>query len=646
MCSQILDIKHALTKYDLHLSGNQVNQYLDAIQTAQQYFPVCEQRALIIKLLCNWEASKNQKIIVVTSEACNIKGSVCVTTFGILSVDWPGLFDSCAGVIHEMGWNIYFIKGISLIHQNENLGIILIGVMTDKDDTHQSLIKQKEIIQTKIHQAAVGTSAKTALLSEEIRKIEIYSQVITHIETMVTEDNLEQIIGMNGEAVKFFAARSRDYLENRQPEDIARQILLNYTFMQRVHKTGKTIELDIHNFETKKEGTFTGVTVAGPATLLNLEDCLKTIELTNPHYHLKHNREFTTEHGISLFRIELVDSSSHALSELEQSRLRKAFNTLVLNKRRNRAQWIETIGGFEQYARAIIPLLVKEAQSTGKTQVYISVGHATDLFIDFKVIVVAHGNSVIPNRLVSATVNQLEAVPNIHIQRVKPPKRYGETQVFIVDLRVNISEMESTETMYRIIKEKVYSALGEFRDFDEGMRTIDTTKLKSIRRRLRTADKNTIRELYYSIEDFYRVGASEHEIIAHIRIALQMLKKMDTEHNYPIVLSSDMSINPKNGHHLTAAHLFCIAYPHSDYLLQEILKIFESFEVTLSRLQKTGWDIFICRVTKNDKALSEADKKTLVKKLKALDITNNTHSKRSTARGGGFKTPGGAGGLK
>jgi len=626
MCSQMLDIQHAITKYDLHISGNQVNQFLDAIQIAQQYFPIIEQRALIIKLLCDWETSKGQKIIVVTSEACNIKGGVCVTTFGILSVDWPGLFDSCAGVIHEMGWNIYFMKGISLIHQNENLGIVLIGVMTDKEDTHQSLINQKEIIHTKIHQAAVGTSAKTALLSEEIRKLEIYSQVITHIETMASEDDLEQIIGMNGEAVKYFAAKSRDYLENRQPEDIARQIILNYTYIQQVHKTGNTIELDIHNFKTKKEGSFTGVTVAGPATLLNLEDCLKTIELSNPHYHLKHNREFTTEHGISLFRIELVDSSNHALSELEQSRLRKAFNTLVLNKRRNRAQWIETIGGFEQYARAIIPLLVKEAQSTSKTQVYISVGHATDLFIDFKVIVVAHGSGITPNKLVNMTVNQLESVSSIHIQRVKPPKRFGETQVFIVDLRVNISDMESTETMYRTIKKKVYSALGEFRDFDEGMRTIDTTKLKSIRRRLRTADKNTIRELYYSIEDFYRVGASEHEIIAHIRIALQMLKKMDAEHRFPIVLSCDMSIHPKNGQHLTTAHLFCIANPHSDFLLPKILKILEPFEVTLSRLQKTGWDIFICRVTENDKGLSEAAKKNLIKELKSLDVTNSAQN--------------------
>lgn len=618
MKSLLVGIRQALGKYDVDLPPEQIQKYIDDIQLAQQYFPVSEQRALIIKLLIEWESRREEKIITITSEACHIKGGLCVTTFGVLSVDWPGLADTCIGIIHEMGWNIYFVKGISIIRQEEDLGIILIGILTDTEDSHDRIVKQKEILLSKIHQAAVGTRAKTYLLSEEIRKLEIYSQVIAYIEQHYHEDDLEAIIGMNGEAVKYFAARSRDYIENRMVEDIAKQIMRNYTYIKKSHDTGSDLQLIINNFRTKKEGIFTGINVAGPAHLLNLEDCLKTIELTVPHFILKHNREFTTEHGIAIYRIEFVDSSGHALSDLDQNRLKKAFSTMVLNKRRDRAQWIETIGGFEQYARAIIPLLVKEAQSTNKTQVYLSVGHTTDLYIDFKVI------TVIPKLLrkekkpFNETVAHLESVPGIHVLRVKPPKAFGETELFIIDLRVSLTSIENTEAIYRTIKEEVYEALGEFRDFDEGMRTIDAMKLKDVRRRLKGIDKNIVRELYYSIEDFYRVGASVYEIIAHIRIALSMIKSIDQKTDNIIILQRQLSVHSKNGKTLPTANLLCISYPHKFALLQKILEVLESYDLTMSRLEKMGWDILICRITRDDKPLNKTERSKLTKTIQSL----------------------------
>ena len=617
MKKSLSEIQQALKKYELDIPSQTIQQFLEDIQDAQKHFPLSEQRALIIKLISEWD-SKKEKIITITSEACHFENGTSVTTFGVLSADWPGLSDTCLGIIHEMGWNIYFVKGISLNRANENLGIILIGVMTQNKTKFKELFKQSQTILEKIHRAAIGTSGKAFLLSEEIRKLEYYSQVIAYIEEIYQGNDLEQIIGLNGEAVKYFAARSRDYIENRQVEDIARQIIRNYTFMKNVNKSGNTIKLEIINFKTMTEGIFTGVTVAGPAHLLHLEDCLKTIELTIPHFLLKHNREFTTEDGISLFRIEFVDSANHPLVELEQNRLKKAFSTMILNKRRDRAQWIESIGGFEQYARAIIPLLVREAHSTDKTQVYLSVGHSTDLFIDFKVIIVVPISRETIKNFVTKTVNHLEAEPGFHILRVKPAKTFGNTKVFIIDLRVSLLEVEDTETIYRNIKEKVNKALGSFRDFDEGMRTINTTKLKSVRRRLKGINKSLIRELYYSIEDFYRLSASDHEIIAHIRIAINMLKTMDTKDKTLHILSRQIVTSLNNGTQLPTSSLICISYPHQLSLLQNILETFEPYEVTLSRLEKSGRDILICRITMDNKALSDAERKMLVERIKKL----------------------------
>ncbi len=614
----IEDIQKALAKYALQIPNSEVEKGLKMIYDSQQYFPKAEQHALIIKLLNDWHHRKNEKIIIIRSEACNIKHGPCVTTFGILSVDWPGFSDACLGIIHESGWNIYFVKGISMNAEGEELGIILIGVLTDSEEDHHRLTKQATLIVQKIKDAAVGTGAKTYLLAEETKKLEMYSQVIGQIESMYHEPDLDKIIGLNGEAVKYFAARSRDYIENRQTEDIARQILTNYSIMKNLSEAGSTIQLHIGNFKTKAEGVFTGVTVGGPARMLNLEDCLKTIAMTIPQFQLKHNREFTTEGGVSIFRIEFVDSANKPLMEAEQKRLRKSFDLMVLNKRRDRSEWIEAIGGFEHYSRAIIPLLVREAESSCKTQVYLSPGHMTDLAIDFKVIIVMPILKEKDKKAIHSAVNQFASQAGIRVLRVKPPFSFGASQVSIVDLRASLTEIEDTEAVYKSIKSSISKTLGEFRDFDEGMRTMDTSKLKAIRRRIKNIDKRLIRELYYSIEDFYRINTSEYEIISHIRLALHMLKTIDDSDESIIVQCKTLAIPGIDGALLHTASLLAVSYPHPQALLRKILEILDPYEVTLSRLEKTGRDILLCRLTLGNQALSEAEKRKLVKKIRKL----------------------------
>ncbi len=584
------------------------------IRKARLAFPLAAQTRFLVHMLTIWEKRRGNESIVVDSKECGDK----TILFGVLSRDWPGLSSTCLGVLHEIGWNVDFVNGFTLKRKKETLGVVLIGIQAGSRDMLRRLAAQSGLIVEKLHKAAEGSKAKAHLLAEEMRKLEIYSLVIAEIEKLHQGENIEELIGLNGEVFKFFAARSHDYIENRSIADIGRQIVRNYSFIKNAHETGSAIHLDISNFETKREGVFTGVTVAGPASMLNLEDCLKTIGVTVPGFQLKHNREFTTDSGISLYRIEFVDMLGKPLSDMDQARLRKSFSTLVLNKSRDRAQWIESIGGFEQYARAIIPLLVREAQHTNKTQVYQSVGQTTDVSIDFKVIVVVPRPGDLKKKLVNKTMNAIESVPGLTILSVKPPVTYESAQVFIIDLRANLLVMENVETIYRSIKEKIHAALGEFRDFDEGMRTLDTEKLKMIRRRIDGVDKSLIRELYYSIEDFFRIGASIDELIAHVRIALDMLKIIETEGRRVHVLARQTGPISKEGTMMPKASLLCVAYPHDLLLLQPIMELLESYEVTLSRLEKSGWNILICRIEQDDKALADADLRQLCKRAERL----------------------------
>ncbi|HDQ44275.1 MAG TPA: hypothetical protein ENN17_02085 [bacterium] len=617
MQKSIRQIQEALNSYSIALSGEELQSRIDVIKKAQEYFPLDKQRALAIKLMLDWEAHPQRKIITASSEICYVKGGPCVTSFGILSRDWPGLSHACLGVLHEMGWNVYFMKGFSLTHLDTPLGIVILGVRTDDEKVYRQLIGQTSEIEEKLRQAAVQDGGKAVLLNEEIRKLEIYSRVIQEIQRIYLDDDIQEIIGLDGETVKFFAARSRDYLENRRVEDLSRQIVLNFSFIKKARETGSVIQLDITNFETRKEGFFTGVTVCGVSSMLNLEDCLKTIELTIPHYLLKHNREFTTAEGISLYRIEFVAANGGPLCELDQNRLREAFRSLVLEKRRDRAQWIESIGGFEQYARAIIPLLVREAQSTGITQVYQSVGNMTDLFIDFKIIGVIPDKQGFQKNTINELINAIESVRGLHIQNIKPPKRFGKTHLFIMDTRASLAVIDNVEAVYRLLHEKIRENLGDFRDFDEGMRTMDGVKFKSVYAQVKQMDKSLFREIFYSIEDFLRVSAPVNEIAGHIRLVYEILTKMK-ENGGILVQTSSVGILAPSGKFRCQAMLIGIAYPHDRVSLREVLAVFDDFDVTMSRLERGGMDILVCRVTDHDRTPSESQVRELTDSLKHL----------------------------
>jgi hypothetical protein len=615
--SDLDSLKSLLGSYALDLTDQEITQYATEVDAAQRYFPEDTQKALLLKLLHDADQSQDDRVIATSTIACRLENGICVTTFGILSPDWPGLSNACLGVIHAMGWNIYFVKGFTIQRRDKDMGAVIIGVRTDCEKDYQKLLKQTTTILNRLVNAAQVTKGKANILFEEIRKILIYSSVISQIESMYQGDDLEALIGPEGEAVHYFNARSRDYIENRSIPDIAQQIIRNYTLIKEAHKTS-TIQMEICNLNTKSEGSFTGVTIAGPARMLNLEDSLKTIELTIPDFILKHNREFTTKQGISCYRIEFVDQMGHALTDLEQNRLKRAFATMVLNKRRDRAKWLESIGGFEQYARAIFPLLVKEAQKSGITQVYQSVDKATDLFIVFKIIAVIPQPQKNGKDILNQIVKKIESVEGLHILAVKPPRMFGNTLMNILDIKASLADIENTEAVYQLIRQKLVEAIGDYRDFDEGMRGMDTAKLHSIQRMITDIDASVIREIYYSVEDFYRISATINELIAHIRIACEMIEKIEKEQLEYHIMCRQVGTQNKAGELIPQASLGCIAYSHQLELLDGILDVLGKYDLTMSRIERIGKDILICRITEDEKPLSDAKMNQICNSIKKL----------------------------
>jgi len=611
-------IQKILEKYDISITPKEMESYIQEVAESQKYFPQEEQQALIIKLLKSWEQRQYEKILIFASQFTRSGTFPVAFVFGIISSDWPGLSDSCIGVIHEKGWNIYFANGLTIQRRDEKLGVILIGILLENDQDFEHLQKQTNSIIEDIRKASVGSQTKMYLLAEEIKKLQIYSGVIDKIEEVYKESGIEKIIGIDSESLKFFSARSRDYIENRYTEDIAEQIILNYKLQEQVrHGKTRSMQIRIKNFQTKKEGIFTGLSIAGRANQVLLDDCLKSIETCCPGFQLKHHKAFTSNDGITVHRFEILTAESKPLTPTQIELLEEIFKNMEMTKQRERHDWLESIGGFEHYARAIIPFLVRENESTGCTQVYLSVHQTTEKVIDFKVLIVLTPKEISTKKLIYQCVNNLDSIAGFSISSVKPPKIYGASEYTIIDLRVELSINPEIDVVYMKVKDAIKKSIGDFRDFDEGMRQMDMMNFVNVREYMPDVNEDYVREFYYSLEDFYRVSAPVEEIGLQLKLFIEVLDTIDTDSKEIILRSKSARIKGLRTSSLPAT-VMIIAYPAEFEIFGKILTLLENYEVIMSKQYKKNHHILICHLSENSKALNDSEVSTLSQKITSL----------------------------
>ena len=591
-----------------------ISEYIQKFEYSQNCFPLTEQYALMIKLIEEWKKREKEKILIIPAEYQFSQDAPPSFTFGIISSDWPGLSDSCIGVIHEKGWNVYMAVGVTLPDFAGELGIILVRILPANQERYLHLKTQREQIISDIQKASVGNITKVYLLSEEIKKLQIYSSVIDKIEELYQGDDLDRLVGIDGEAVKFFAARSREYIENRSTTDIAWQIIINHEVKKGVQRLRRHMQVDIRNFSTKSEGEFTGISIAGMTNQVNMDELLQTIEYVCPGYQMKHQKNYTTEDGITVHRFEITTQNSAALNEKQIKTLNEVFKNIEVAQRRERQSWLESIGGFEHYARAIIPFLMKQNQATGQTQVYLSVQQSTEKILDFKILIVLTPLKTKTNAIMYKCINKLDSIPGFYISKVKPPSRYGESEVMIVDLKVDLTVNPEIEEVYILVKKIIEEFFGKFRDFDEGMRQMDLRNFMNVKNKLPEISEKSLREIYYSLEDFYRVTAPVDELVTQIELAFQLQEKVQPDDSQIHLLWKTLLLDDLN-----PASIIVISLPSGKELLEKILVLFEAYDMILSRQVKNERDMLICRLSQNRKALPETELLNLVQKLQKMN---------------------------
>ncbi len=587
----------------IHLTSKTDLEIFHQITDSLNFFPIEEQLSFINELLFLWEQGE-EKVEILFKVLSKDAGYPRLGIVGVVAPDWPGLSQSAIGTIHEKGWNIFRLNGYSFSVKNHKLGVILIAILLEGRSEEEEFLSQKEEIISNIKSVSSGVSSKTSLLSEEAKKLRIYSQVIEEIERIYKEDDIDNLVGKDGEALKFFVARSREYIGERKVEDIAKIIINNYNLVKGVREK-KEPQVIIENLWTQK-GDFTGITIAWYSREIFLEDCLRALDVSVPNYVIKHHKEFTTPDNITVIRIEIVDEDGKPYSQNDMDIIKNNLLKTLTNKRLRVRETQIRVGGFEHYARAIIPLLIKEAKETKKTQVFLSVVNASEFRIDFKIILAiycpmkdSYGYRCIP---------YLESIGGIKVYATNPPKQYGDVQVGIFDMSVDMMQFPSIEELYRSIKKGLKEAIGDYRDFDEGMREIDSVKFHEIRKLIPEIGERELREIYFNIEDFYRMNSPANEIAELIRYIYEILQR---EEEFTI---EDKMISVGKSR-LSLIGLIC------DPAWKPIDKIFtalKDYEISLIRFERKGKVKIVVEIKKNVKPIEKEEIKKLEENLKTL----------------------------
>lgn len=489
-----------LKKGKIKISKKEIRNKLKKILDSQQIFPLVKQRMMLLKLIHNYDTTKKKEVIIL-DEYLRDKFPSTIA-LGVLAEDWPGMSNSILGLIHHRSRNIQFIKGFTVKFKKKIVGIVILAFNIYSKSELEIFNKNKKSLIKTIKEAAVGSVSKYILQDEEAVKSEIFNQIIKRIKKKYIEDDIDELINENGQVLKFVLSRTRKYLEERKTNDLADFILENVR-CQKLVRSGKVSEvIKIKNFETSYE-KLTGITFVCKGYVISIEDFLRTLDHIVPDHIIKHHKSFVSSDGLLVYRIEIVDKYGSQLTSLLTSSIEKSFNKIVLAAHNSRFSNIKSVGGFEHFARAIIPFLMDEIERTGITQVFLNVTNKTDFNIEIKAIIVR----TLKNKgKILNLIPRIDKLTGVEISSFTPTKVYRAN--FFVDLfklKIDLSEFSSVRDIFDSLRETIKKEFGVIRDFDQGLRDINIFILTKLIDELKEIDKKIIMEIFFNFDEMFRI---------------------------------------------------------------------------------------------------------------------------------------------
>ena len=362
----------------------------------------------------------------------------------------------------------------------------------------------------------------------------------------------------------------------------------------------------MENIKTTRE-ELTCISAAGYDRELSLDDLLDEIREFVPEFLRKYDKEFVTQDGIAVMRLEMVDGTGDLIPDEDLSMLERQLEGRLRRKRRRSRFYLKT--GTELFGRILIPRLIQEAESTDIPQVYIFPGRMTRESSEFRVSVVSPLQGKRLGSIRDGLVDSILRVKGLFVTSTKPPNQIKDMEINLIGLRAELGEFAGEEEIYEEIKKCVGEVVGNFRDFDEGMRRSDRKKIDQVAESLRTrVDVRLVREFFYEMDDFYRISAPVKDIVEEITFADILLKGYfhDGKFNLEFV-ETDKAI------------LVGLIAPSRTVNLEPYLKAMNPYNPFLTRLEAFGSTLAIFNVKKRDPIRASKIKEELNKVKKNME---------------------------
>ncbi len=518
--NEIAELKKLLRDKHAKVPVRRLKSFLNIIADSNILFLVPQQRALLVKLLENWETTKKKEVIML--EELNPGSMPTTVILGVLAEDWAGMSNSILGIVHHYKRNVFYIKGFTIYYRERNLGIVILSFQVENQEEYEKFqVERKELV-SEIKDASRGTSEKFRLMDDETVKMDIFNKMVKRLKDLHLASQMQKDLEENQEVMKFISARSREYLEERDIKDLTNLLVTNYQSQESIRNKEAQEIIKIKNFDTKFE-ELTGISFVCKEDIFSIEDFLRTLEQVVPGHIIKHHKSFVTRDGILVYRIEIVDRNAKPLDSRLIKSIETSMDKMISISCSDKFTKLKAVGGFEHYARAIIPFLQEELKRTRLTQVFINVDSKTQFLINIKLIIVSFKTA---RQRIYNLLSGLSLISGIDIASSIPPKVHNnQIEINILKLKVNLSEFKSIKEIYNSIKGVVKESYGNIRDFDEGFRDIYIKILNQLLEQLKNVDANLIKEIFFNIDELYKIEISPNLLLEIIRLTSESIEE-------------------------------------------------------------------------------------------------------------------------
>jgi len=468
-----------------------------------------QERAILIRLLREEDMLPGMSHVITEKvSAGKSDDSIPSLLFGVLAPDWAGLADACLGTVHEAGLNIAYTHGFILRRNREKLGVVLMEVELSPHLTQKALDIARAKIQERLSIIAAEDAAKRTLQRQEARRLYAFTSVTDLLRGKLPPDDLKEIMGDSGEALKFFISRHESYINQRTLETVADQILNNYIMKKKIRGGGSDLEISLRPVQFNGK-VLTGLTVITREANITFEGLMRLINDLSPQNHRYDDYAYFTADKLSVFHVEITDQQDQPIPAEIQERMEEGIRKLPSQK-----ELLGPTPGVELIRRKIIPLMIDEEKDIKIPQGYIH-PHAPD---HFKLVIVASGSD---KGFGLDVVGALTAVPGFSAAMPDKPNFMTSIQngqehlqeISIIDIWIDRKtlfgvkrESWNDEEIYNRIEQAVKTIPGfgpKLRIFDRTSRALRQMRLKAVSE---LAEKlgipiDQIKAMFYSIGD-------------------------------------------------------------------------------------------------------------------------------------------------